>query len=80
MVEYSRPCVVLLDLIFNSMRFAAIPYEELCDVAKNFGLEVKVRAAVLHDARELTDWYSQVKAYGYRFRGYQGDAFIQYRK
>ena len=75
LVKYDYPCVVMLDLVKNSMQFEDVHYDELCRVGEHFGLKVKVKAKVLHNAKELTDWYSKVRSYNYRFDGYDEDAF-----
>ena len=49
-IEYENSKIILLDIIYNEIDFRKMPYDELCKVANEFGVEVKTLAY------ELKDW------------------------
>ena len=64
-IEYDRPQIVLLDIIYNDFAFGHIEYDELCSIASRFKLDVKEKVCEFDTKRQLIEWYSEVSATGY---------------
>lgn len=64
-IEYDRPHLVLLDIVYNDFVFDHVDYDELCSVASRFRLEVKKLDCVLDTKSQLIEWYGKVSAPGF---------------
>lgn len=58
-IKYTKPFVVLIAIIYNEVEFRQVPYEELCKVGANLGLQVKERTAVINTWQEFLARYDE---------------------
>ena len=75
-IEYDKRKVVLLDIIKNDVEFSKLPYDELCDVAKEFGLEVKDKAIQLDSWQEFMEFYDKCHENDYKYKGEYIEGFV----
>ena len=75
-IEYPESKLVLLDIVRNSLLFEKYGYEELCDIADQYGLKVKRRAYEFADWQEFFDWYSVVQNEDYAYHGRWIEGFV----
>lgn len=70
-IKYSKPKMVLLDVIKNQFEFQKLSYDELCIVAKKFNLEVKQLEYTFNSWQELYDFkHKQDISYDVRHEGW----------
>ncbi len=75
-IEYPESRVILLDIVCNRMEYEKYSYEQMCETAERLGLEHKELACVLPDWKAFSDWYGQVNAKDYTYRGRQIEGFV----
>ena len=80
-IEYDKPQVILLDLIYNEwepgdLYFLNKCYEILDMVGIRFGLQVKKRAAELWSYEDIVNFYNKVTAPGYKYKGHFIEGFV----
>lgn len=64
-IEYNEEHIVLLDVIYNDFEFEHVPYNELCEVARAFKLDVKKLDCVIETKSQLVEWYENVSSIGF---------------
>lgn len=70
-IKYSKPKMVLLDVIKNQFEFQKLSYDELCIVAQKFSLEVKQLEYTFNSWQELYDFkHKQDVSYDVRHEGW----------
>lgn len=55
-IAYEKPQVILLDAIYNTSRFANLPFIELCALGKKFGFVCKEHKITLHCWKEVSEF------------------------
>ena len=75
-IEYSKPKVVLLEIIANELDFAHRPYAELVALAKELQVEVKQHACTLASWEELEAWLKTIMQQDYLFEGQHIEGFV----
>ena len=55
-IAYEKPQVILLDAIYNTPRFANLPFIELCALGKKFGFVCKEHKITLHCWKEVSEF------------------------
>ena len=76
-IEYKEAShLVLLDAIKNKIAFETISYEELCKIADQFKMKVKVCASVMNTWEEFYSWYCDVTSSEYKFNGQYIEGFV----
>lgn len=68
-IKYDKPFIVLIAIIYNEVEFRQMPYEELCKVADELGLQVKERTAVLNTWQEFLERYNETNKEDYLHNG-----------
>lgn len=68
-IKYDKPFIVLIAIIYNEVEFRPMPYEELCKVADELGLQVKERTAVLNTWQEFLERYNETNKEDYLHNG-----------
>lgn len=61
LIKYSKPTIVLLDIVYRTPDFSKLDYENMVEIAKDFGVSVKEEEQTFLDWEEFTLWYHQVK-------------------
>ena len=61
-IEYTSPKLFLLDCVPNTLDFSAAPYEELVEIAKVLGVDVKQRTAILQNWSEFDELYKATQS------------------
>lgn len=59
-IQYNQNYAILLDIIYNDMKFNKLSYSELQKVAENIGLKYKIHAKTLHDIKELNEYIEKI--------------------
>lgn len=76
-IKYENSKIVLLDVIGNTLEtFDRMPYEELCNVARTFGFEVKEKAIVLQNFEEFLTWYKDISRTDYQYHERYIEGFV----
>lgn len=55
-IAYEKPQVILLDAIYNTPRFANLPFVELCALGNKFGFVCKEHKTTLHCWKEVSEF------------------------
>lgn len=75
-IEYPENNLFLLDIVYNEMQYRKYGFDQLCEVAQQFGLEHKEKAYVLEDWQEFFDWYYEVTSEDYKYNGRRIEGFV----
>ena len=75
-IEYSESHLVLLDAIKNTIDYKALPYEVLCDIAKEIGCAVKEKAFEIKTWEDFRSLYSSVQDYEYTYNSRYIEGFV----
>lgn len=78
-IEYDKPQVILLALIMNDDEDIDMwtKSDEVVDFYNfNWGLKYKECAYIIHNAKELYQWYDTVTAPGYKYNGQDIEGFV----
>lgn len=75
-IQYDSSKIVLLDVFDRSFKFNRLPYKELQDVAKTFGLNVKKKETVLNSYEEFLKFAESVGQYEYEVNGEKVEGYV----
>lgn len=75
-IEYPENKLFLLDIVYNEMQYKKYPFEKLCCVAQQLGLEHKEKAYILENWQEFFDWYYEVTSEDYKYNGRNIEGFV----
>jgi tRNA splicing ligase len=75
-IEYPESKLFLLDIVHNDMTFAKYEYDEMVNVANQFGLTPKEKAFEIATWQEFFDWYYDVLEADYEYNGRQIEGFV----
>ena len=75
-IEYPKSRVVLLDVIKNQPNFEKLPYEDLLNLAEDFGLSVKYLAYIIDSWEEFVPWFNKAMEENYTFGGEYIEGFV----
>ena len=65
-IQYNQNYAILLDIIYNDMKFNKLSYSELQKVAEDIGLKYKIHAKTLYNIKELSDYIEKITDPKYR--------------
>lgn len=77
-IEYPNDKIVLLDVVDLDLEYRAIPYEELVEIGKLLGVEVKQRIATINDADALLTLIKEMESYDFTFNGNPIEGVVVY--
>ena len=75
-IKYDSSKIVLLDVIENTLKFEAHPYEMLKEAAKAIGCPVKEKAFELKDWDAFKSLYNEVQDEEYKYKGNYIEGFV----
>lgn len=75
-IEYPKSKVVLLDVIKNQPNFEKLPYEDLLNLAEDFGLSVKYLAYIIDSWEDFVPWFNKMMEENYTFGGEYIEGFV----
>ena len=75
-IEYDKNKVVLLDVVKNQLKYEKIPYNELCELANNIGIEVKEKAYTIETWEDFFSWYHEVTNENYKYNDNYIEGFV----
>ena len=75
-IKYPESELFLLDIVRNDMTFSKFSYEEMMDVANQFGLVHKEKAFEIATWQEFYDWYYEVLKEDYEYNGRIIEGFV----
>ena len=75
-IKYEQNKLVLLDIIFNDLRFATVPYHLLVEEANWLGCPVKELAYTLKDFDEFNELYNALQDEEYKYNGNYIEGFV----
>lgn len=75
-IEYPESKLFLLDIVHNDMNFVKYEYDEMVNVAHQFGLTPKEKAFEIATWQEFFDWYYDVLEADYEYNGKQIEGFV----
>lgn len=75
-IEYKESKLVLLDVIYNKLKYENIPYDLLKALAKDIGVPVKERAFEIKDWETFKELYENVQDVEYKYKGQYIEGFV----
>ena len=75
-IEYKRPHLFLLDIIYNDTEFKKVPFDELCNIADELKLEHKSFVTALNNWNEFMSFYNEISAEDYKYNGNYIEGFV----
>lgn len=75
-IKYDKLKIVLLDIIFNDLQFAAVPYSHLVEEAAWLGCPVKRLAYTIKDWDEFRDLYTRAQDEDFKYNGNYIEGFV----
>ena len=75
-IKYDHSHLFLLDIVKNDINFEKLPYSDVQEIGKRFGLEVKTKAITLENWDEFSSWYNDVNEDDYLFNGHEIEGFV----
>ena len=75
-IEYPESELFLLDIVANDMDFSKYEYEQMVDVANQFGLKTKEKAFEIATWQEFFDWYYEILEEDYEYNGRKIEGFV----
>ena len=75
-IEYQNSSVVLLDAVYNKLKFEKIPYEELVNMPEFKEVYIKSQAYIINTWREFVDWYNTVITENYKYEDKYIEGFV----
>lgn len=75
-IEYAQSELILLDVIYNTMEFNHLLYDNLVAVSKQFKMQVKQRVKELKDYKELTEFYNESTQENYKYNNSYIEGFV----
>lgn len=75
-IEYDKSGIILLDIIDRTIDFKKKDYDEVCDIAMMFGINVKKVAHIINNRKEMKEWYNMVMAKEYKYNGNYIEGFV----
>lgn len=75
-IEYPQSELFLLDIVRNDMKFSKYEYDEMVDVANQFGLTHKEKAYEIASWQDFFDWYYDILEENYEYHGRKIEGFV----
>lgn len=75
-IDYPDSELFLLDIVYNTMDFSKYDYEQMINVADEFGLKHKEKAYEIANWQEFFDWYYEVLEPDYEYHGREIEGFV----
>ena len=75
-IEYPHNELILLDIVYNEIKFRKLPYAELLEAARKFGLKAKRVGYTFYSWTEFLHWYNAVVEEDYRYKGAPVEGFV----
>lgn len=75
-IEYESEQVVLLDVVYREPNYRKMEYDNLTQVASNFGLKIKQKSVVLNNWDEFFEWYNLIIKEDYLYNGEKIEGFV----
>ena len=75
-IEYPESELFLLDIVRNDMEFSKYEYDQMVDIANQFGLTHKEKAFEIATWQEFYDWYYDVLEEDYEYNGRKIEGFV----
>ncbi len=75
-IEYPESELFLLDIVRNDMEFSKYEYDEMVDIANQFGLIHKEKAFEIASWQEFFDWYYDILEEDYEYNGRKIEGFV----
>jgi hypothetical protein len=76
LIEYDKPQVILLDVVYREVDYRKFTYEELVKVAESFGLKCKEKSQIIHNWKEFINWYNEITQEDYLYKGEKIEGFV----
>lgn len=75
-IEYQENHLFLLDIVYNDIQFRKLPFDEMCRVADEIGIQHKELADKLETWQEFFDWYYKVTDEDFLYDGRHIEGFV----
>ena len=75
-IEYPESELFLLDIVRNDMEFSKYEYDQMVDIANQFGLTHKEKAFEIATWQEFYDWYYDVLEEDYEYNERKIEGFV----
>ena len=75
-IEYPESELFLLDIVRNDMEFSKYEYDQMVDIANQFGFTYKEKAFEIATWQEFYDWYYDILEEDYEYNGRKIEGFV----
>ena len=75
-IEYPKSELFLLDIVRNDMEFSKYEYDQMVDIANQFGFTYKEKAFEIATWQEFYDWYYDILEEDYEYNGRKIEGFV----
>lgn len=75
-IEYKENDIVLLNIVYNDLKFKQADYKEIVSFAKKFGLNYKEKARTFNNWVEFKLWYDEVIKPNYKYNNEYIEGFV----
>lgn len=75
-IEYPESELFLLDIVRNDMEFSKYEYDQMVDIANQFGLTHKEKAFEIATWQEFYDWHYDILEEDYEYNGRKIEGFV----
>jgi len=75
-IKYDKSHLFLLDIVKNQLEYEKLPYQQLVQIGKEFGFEVKTRAYQFMDWQSFRNWYTEIMDEEYLYDGNVVEGFV----
>ncbi|MDF2880098.1 MAG: Calcineurin-like phosphoesterase [Clostridiaceae bacterium] len=75
-IDYQHKELILLDIIKRTPRFEKLNYNDMINIANEYGFSYKKMAKVINDWTEFDSWYKEVTKEDYKYMGNNIEGFV----
>lgn len=76
MIEYAEDDIVLLNIVYNTLDFKQVEYEEIVHLARELNVNYKQIAGIFNSWQEFKTWYDEVIEEDYKYNGKYIEGFV----
>jgi predicted kinase len=75
-IEYSKPKIILLDLVRRTFEYEKLPYDEVQKLGNELGIEVKELCYTVDNIEDFLELYNEVNSENYKYNNEYVEGFV----